>query len=253
LIIAAYVGGVFAGTLVLCELGRRLGVGYERREPGGSGTFGTIEGAVFGLLALLIAFTFEGAAHRFDDRRRLIIEEANDIEVAYLRLDLLPASEQPELREEFRRYLDSRLAIYQVATNERLRSERLTESHAIQRSIWTHATTAALQVSNPAVTTLVVSSLNEMIDITKTRTAVTRIHPPLVVFWMLALLLLACAFLAGFGMARNKTTSRLHVLGFALIQTFAIFVIVEMEYPRYGLIRLTAADEFFVNLRDDMR
>jgi hypothetical protein len=70
---------------------------------------------------------------------------------------------------------------------------------------------------------------------------------------MLAMLLLACAFLAGFGMGRNKTTSRLHVLGFALSQTFAIFVIVEMEYPRYGLIRLTAADEFLVNLRDDMR
>jgi len=56
---------------------------------------GTIEGAVFALLGLLIAFTFSGAAARFEDRRALIIEETNDIGTAYLRLDLLPASAQP--------------------------------------------------------------------------------------------------------------------------------------------------------------
>jgi hypothetical protein len=47
-----------------------------------------VEGAVFGLLGLLIAFTFSGAASRFDDRRALIVEEANDIGTAWLRVAL---------------------------------------------------------------------------------------------------------------------------------------------------------------------
>ena len=57
---------------------------------------GVIEGAVFALLGLLLAFTFSGAATRFEGRRHLIVEEANDIGTAYLRVDLLPADAQPE-------------------------------------------------------------------------------------------------------------------------------------------------------------
>jgi hypothetical protein len=58
-------------------------------------------------MGLLIAFTFSGAASRFDTRRQLVVEEANAIGTAYLRLDLLPASAQSALRESFRRYLEA--------------------------------------------------------------------------------------------------------------------------------------------------
>ena len=50
-----------------------------------------MEGVIFGLLSLLIAFTFSGAASRFERRRDLIVQEANAIGTAYLRIDLLPA------------------------------------------------------------------------------------------------------------------------------------------------------------------
>ena len=43
----------------------------------------TLIGAIFGLLALLIAFTFSGAANRFDDRRHLIVDEVRAIADAY--------------------------------------------------------------------------------------------------------------------------------------------------------------------------
>ena len=65
------------------------------------------EGAVFALLGLLLAFTFSGAASRFEDRRWFINSEANAIGTAYLRLDLLPAEAQPPLRDLFRRYADN--------------------------------------------------------------------------------------------------------------------------------------------------
>jgi len=67
---------------------------------------------VFGLMGLLLAFSFSGAASRFDTRRELIGEEANVIDAAYLRLDLLPASAQPVLRQDFRDYLDARIRFY---------------------------------------------------------------------------------------------------------------------------------------------
>ena len=73
---------------------------------------GAVDGAVFALLGLMIAFTFSGAASRLEVRRQLIVQEANAIGTAYLRLDLLPPGAQPGLREDFRQYVDARLAVY---------------------------------------------------------------------------------------------------------------------------------------------
>ena len=63
---------------------------------------------MFALLGLLLAFTFSGAADRFDHRRSLIVEESNAIATAYSRIDLLPQAAQPKLRAEFRRYVEAR-------------------------------------------------------------------------------------------------------------------------------------------------
>jgi cytolysin (calcineurin-like family phosphatase) len=62
-----------------------------------------------GSFSLLVAFTFSGVAERYDHRRQLIAEETNNIGTAWLRVDLLSTSDQPPVRELFRRYLDSRL------------------------------------------------------------------------------------------------------------------------------------------------
>jgi hypothetical protein len=108
--------GLFLGTLVFCEV-RRIGLASRARHPGelvkGAAA---AEGAVFGMLGLLIAFSFSGAASRFEDRRHLIVEEANAVGTAYLRLDLLSGDARTELREMFRRYLDIRIATYREDT-----------------------------------------------------------------------------------------------------------------------------------------
>ena len=81
---------LFLGMLVL-EVGWRIGARRLAEDPNGADAgVGAVEGAVFALLGLLIAFTFSEAASRFDTRRQLIVEETNDIGTAYLRLDLLP-------------------------------------------------------------------------------------------------------------------------------------------------------------------
>ena len=94
--------GLFAGMLVLYVAGhllrlRHLAAGSEREVSGA----GIVEGAVFALLGLLLAFAFSGANSRFDDRRKLIVEEANAIGTAYLRLDVLAPAARDELAQAF--------------------------------------------------------------------------------------------------------------------------------------------------------
>ena len=130
-----------------------------------------MDGAVFALLGLLIAFTFSGATSRFDERRNLIVEETNDVGTAYLRLDLLPASTQPALRELFREYLDARLDTYQKMPDLNAAKAAFDRSIELQEDIWRHAVAAAAMPEVPvAANTLLLPALNQMFDITNTRT-----------------------------------------------------------------------------------
>src|SRR6266566_7307171 len=105
------------GMLLLLELGRRFGVRRRPKESEGErGGLGTVEGAVFALFGLMVAFTFSGAASRFNEKRMLIAEEVNCIETAYLRLHLVSHQAKPALQELFRHYVDSRLETYSQAS-----------------------------------------------------------------------------------------------------------------------------------------
>ena len=181
-----------------------------------------------------------------------IVEEVNDIGTAYLRVDLLPASAQPALRESFRRYVDSRLAVYRTLPDLTAAQRELTISTQLQKEIWSQAVSACRATESPATTTLMISALNAMIDITTTRTMAGQMHPPPVIFVMSIGLALASALLAGYAMAAGKTRSWLHMVGFAAIMALAVYVILDLEYPRLGFIRVDAFDQALVELRQSM-
>jgi hypothetical protein len=212
-----------------------------------------VEGAVFSLLGLLIAFTFSGAASRFDSRRQLTIEEANDIGTAYLRLDLLPASAQPALRGLLRQYLDSRIETYRKLPDMEAAKAELTRSLKLQGEIWTAAVATCRDSGSTPAHVLLLPALNQMFDIVTTRTEGARIHPPVIVFVMLGLLTLAASFLAGYDMASGRSRSWIHILVFAAVMTITVYVIIDIEYPRLGAIRVDEADRVLLNLRESMK
>jgi hypothetical protein len=247
---------MFVGMLICLEVGRRLGIRSLAKDPQGAmAGLGAMQGAVFSLYGLLIAFTFSGAPARFDTRRHLLVEEANAISTAYLRLDLLPAESQPALREQFRKYVDSRLETYGKLPDPQAALMELAESTKLQADIWARAVAAThLPNSYAGADKLVLPALNEMIDITATRTMSMRIHPPLVIFELLFFLALICSLLAGYGMAASKYRSWLHVTAFSVVAVISVFVILEIEYPRTGLFHLeTAYDQVLVDVRASMK
>ena len=246
---------LFLGLLLFLDIGRRIGVHRLAKDPDGAqaGT-GAVDGAVFALLGLLVAFTFSGAASRFDERRNLIVQETNDIGTAYLRLDLLPASAQPPLRDLFRRYVDSRLEVYRKLPDLEAAMAELARSTTLQGEIWSQAVAAGrMEGAPPAAAMLLLPALNQMIDITTTRTMAARMHPPMVIFALLFVLALAGALLAGYGMAAAKTRNWIHMIGFAVVMAGAVNVIIDIEYPRMGLIRVDAFDQALMELRVGMQ
>jgi hypothetical protein len=240
--------------LITFEVGRRIGVARLRRDPEGlTKGAGAAEGAVFALLGLLLAFTFSGAASRFEARRFYIDSEANAIGTAYLRLDLLSEEAQPPLRDLFRRYTENRTTVYQGTDIDAV-PRKLAEGAALQADIWKQAVAACrLPGSASQAAMLLLPALNEMIDITATRVTATNNHPPGIIYLLLVTMSLIGAMLVGYGTSANKDRSLLHQGTFALVTSLAIFVIVDLEYPRLGLIRIDGADQALVDVRASMR
>ena len=246
--------GLFFGMLILVEVGRSIGVRRLAQDPEGARAgFGTIEGAVMALLGLLLAFTVSGAGARFDTRRNLIVEETNAIGTAYLRLDMLPTAVQPALRENFRRYLDARIEVYRKLPDIAAAKQELAAANKLQGEIWRQAVAASRAPdSHVDAGKLLLPALNVMIDITTTRTMAMLLHPPIIIFVMLFALALVSALLSGCGMAGGKSRSWLHMLCFSFIIAVTVYVILDIEYPRLGLIRVDAFDQALVELRQTM-
>jgi hypothetical protein len=244
---------LFTGMMLLHEVGRRLGVRRRARDLEGSRLgVGPVESATFGLLGLLIAFTFSGAATRFDARRHLVTEEANLIEQAWLRVDLLPDAPQTTMRGYFREYLDARLAVYEKLPDLVAARAELERSKVLQRMIWKEAVTASRTSGAPFGANLLLSSINAMIDITTTRTMAMRLHPPGIVYGMLFTVALMAALMAGYNSAGGKTRGWLHAVGLASVVSVALYVIIDIEHPRLGLVRVDTADEVLYELRHTM-
>ena len=246
--------GLFFALLVVAQIGRMIGQRRLAAEPEASHPgFGVIAGAVFGLMGLLIAFTFSAAASRFDARRQLIVQEVNAIGTAYLRLNLLPPELQTELRSDFRAYVEARIAVYRELPDVAAAKLELARSKVLQGEIWNRAVAAAKSADGPQASLLLLPALNEMIDITTTRTLALQTHTPLLIFGLLAVVALACALLVGHAMAAGKIRSWIHVLIFALVLASTIYVIADLEYPRAGLIRIQAADRLMAELLEGMK
>src|SRR6185295_13054632 len=141
--------GLFLGILILFELGRLVGKRQIQRDSEGShaGT-GNIDGAILALLGLLVAFTFSGAASRFDHRRDLIIDETYAIGTAYYRVSLLSAESCRLVREKFRRYVDSRLEYYRRIHDSEFAMKELENQKKLQREIWNQSVEGTLALGS---------------------------------------------------------------------------------------------------------
>jgi hypothetical protein len=212
----------------------------------------TAQGAVFVLLGLLIAFTFSGGLERFDSRRRLVVEETNAIGTAWYRIDLLPADRQAEMRDLFRKYTDNRIQTFRDVSDVNARRTLVAEASALQRRIWDAATAGSDTGTLISRQVVLLPALNSMFDISTTREAVTYLHPPLIIYLMIGALACLGAVFSGYGLSGAQAKSWVHRLAFPIVIATVLFVVVDIEYPRHGLIRVDAIDQLMVDLRNSM-
>ena len=241
---------LFITMLVFLEVGRRLGLYRSQKDGAAARTgVGVVDGTVYGLLGLLLGFAFSGAAGRFDVRRGLIAEEVSAISTAWLRIDLVPAEAQPAIRAGFRSYVDALVATF----SSRIPPDPFAPSSEIMRTekdIWTRSVAACMTPEGEKARMLLLPSVNEMFDAVDRERLARRMHPPPVIFVMLASMSIAAALFGGYALSSAPKRNWMYIVGVAGTVSLATYVILELEYPRLGLVQIDAVD--LVQLRATM-
>lgn len=245
---------LFVGMLLMIHWGRCLGKrALEKEHVSQKSGTGVIEGSVFALMGLMIAFTFSNAASRFDNRRQLIIEESNAIGTAYHRIDLMPAEAQPHLRDLFKKYLGLRIQIYKSLPNIEKSYQEIDQSHKLQDEIWAYTMSNIKPDTPTVVPMLLLPALNQMFDIENQRNSTASLHIPIVIVGMLFVIGLVCALLAGFGMAESQARNWIYKIVFCVMTALTFYTILDLEYPRLGFVRLDSADATLIELLGHMK
>jgi hypothetical protein len=236
LLVAASLFGLLFASL---EVGFRRGLRHTHAtDPGASGQIGAIQGAVLGLLGLLLAFSFAAAGTRFLERQDLIVEEANAIGTSFLRADLLDEPHRTELRAALQRYTEQRIEL-SARLRQGLSPDDLAGVERAHARIWSAAVAGV--TARPATMLAVLSPVNDVIDLHSVRIAAGRKHLPFLVLG----LLIACSAIAiaviGYGCGtggrrRTPLTAALVVL----IGT-GLWITIDLDHPRAGLLKLSDA------------
>ena len=238
-----------ASMLLFTELGYRLG-GWRgtaaRRET--ESPVGSIVGAQLGLLAFLLAITFSLAITRFEERRQVLLNEANAIGTAYLRADLLPEPDRTQVRKLLTEYTDIR--INAVATG--AVAPAIKRSEEIHTQLWPYATAAARADPRSVPAGLFVEALNAIIDqhATRLQAGVQNRIPGTV--WFILLSVAAMSFLIiGYhgGLTASARSPAVTVVAIAFASVF--WLVLNLERPHEGALRLS--QQSLIDLRNSMK
>jgi hypothetical protein len=226
---------VFVFSLLVLWLSANLGAFFcqkirplreEERED-----FGVVRGTTLTLLGLLIGFTFSMAISRYDQRKDDEAREANAIGTEYSRADLLPAAAAARVRGLMREYLDQRISFYETRDEREL--ERVSASTTqLQTELWT-AVRNPTDARPTALTGLVVSGMNDMLNSQEYAEAAWLNRIPVEAWCLLALIAVGSNLLIGYG-AREK--NRLLFLVLPLAVSISFFLVADIDSPRRGLI-----------------
>lgn len=229
---------VMAVVLLSIRGGFQLGLHRRRRadtEP--EGPIGSVVGAMLGLLAFILAFTFGIAAGRFDARKQLVLDEVNAIGTTVLRADLLPEPHRTQCRRLLKEYVDIRA---QMSQRPQELSQTIDRSEALQDQLWSHAISLAKADLNSDIGALFVESLNEVIDLHTSRVTVGLQYRIPLIIWV-GLLVVTVFSMAAVGYQFGLTGRSSLLLHFALALTFSVvvFLIADLDRATQGVIKVS--------------
>ena len=221
--------------LLAFEAGLRLGKIIQQRWPDKyEAGVGTKVGAALTILALLLAFVINFSISVFNERRQLVVSEANAIGTAYLRAGYLSEPYKSESRRLLRDYLNLRLEVIDPAKAQ----AAIARSEGIQDTLWKSAEELARDAPLPTVS-LYILSLNEIINLhTERINAEMGFRVPLTIMLGLLGISVMTMMLIGINDGYHERNNRLALIVLVVILSLIFLLFVALDRSNVGLIRV---------------
>ena len=204
---------------------------------------------LFALLGLILAFDFGFSFNHFDNKREIIIEEANDIGTTILRADLYRDPDRKVLREDLKKYVDARVKYFTMRKDEEKVKEAQELSGTIQQQLWKKVSELSRDSCYLVASMQMTTALNNMIDITNTGIYANYEHLPDEIIYLLIFLSCICTFYMGFISAGKEEFDWLMAGGACLVISLVVFVNFDLDRPRRGFITLDKESNSIVDLK----
>jgi hypothetical protein len=229
--------GIFVAAL---EIGYRLG---QRRQASSDEPDKThanaLHGAVLGLLALLLGFTFAMSVSRYENRKTLMVDQANAIGTAWLRGKLLPQPHADRTQALFRDYVDSRLQYNAAGRDDAAIAAAETRAARIENELWEISRVLFAEDPRTHPTNLYTQALNDVFDIREERRFALDDRVPFAVTVMLFLVSLSAMSMVSYSCGLNGRRRALANLTFACLIAVVLIIILDIDAPRAGVVQVS--------------
>src|SRR4029079_14061701 len=235
--IAAMVIISLFAVIVPIFIGQRYGVYRSKKiPPPDSGPISTIVSAALGLLAFLLAFTFQIAVNRYTDRKEMLIDEVTTIRTAYLRSGLVPQPFRTETRKLLIEYTDLRVELAKEISK---LDKTMSRSEQILDTLWSYSERIADQDRSSEAYSLYITSVNDLVEKYNQRVTISlEYRIPESVLYTLCIITFLSMFTLGYQIGLSgKASFKLSIL-LGVIFPIIIFLILALDRPELGLTRL---------------
>ena len=203
----------------------------EKREK----TAGTLTGAMLAFLGFMLAISISMADSKFQERRKLVLDEANAISTSSLRAQAIGGVHGTEISRLLVEYTRLRLEFYAAGEDRAKLQKVYEETLKVQKSIWNHASAIA-QATPTAISSILLVSLNQTFDLGTSRRWVLEVRiPPYIINLLLVFSLLAMGIMGYYFGICGIYHPVLSTLLFGAL-TFMILLIMDLDRPRSGYI-----------------
>ncbi len=241
-------------ALLICILlfyfvGVKISNYKKQHTPGAKAEgIGPLEGALLGLLSLLLSFTFGISSSRYDARRSQIVQEANNISTVILRSDMYPDTVRDRLRRDLEKYVETRIAYYD-ATEDTVINKLYANAGKLAASIWEQAMFSKKKSPDFVRDNQMIPAINAMMDSVTNRDASRLAKVPDAIIYLLISLTILGGFIVGYSKKEKKNDWIILAL-YSLMTVMTIYVILDLDRPRRGMIQTAVPHQKIDELRN---
>ena len=240
---------ILALMLLLAEIGWRVGNHIAQKEEAEKiTTHETYQGALFGVMALLIAFNFSGSVSHFDARRDLNEQESIAVSKVGKMIKALPSAKTKDIEISYQHYVDARVNLYKKPIKiDQLETHFTALGDLSEKMLRDKAKIVRdTRGSSPEVIDLVSRlsvAVDSMVSIHERQVIASKRHPPAVLFAATFLLCFITSFVSGYTLGMKMKRDWILTTLFAVVTTGVIFMMLNLEFPAVGMIDFDSFEE----------